>query len=177
VSEPPHSPSLPLDSRASRSPRDSGIGAILARGLPAGTIAAAAMLGMLLGFGRHEGTPWRFLNAAAHVLIGAHADDVWGLQLNVTPIGAAVVYTVSLIAGTLVARLAPTQRVWHLAAAVSGVSLTGYLLHLHVASRTPGGLAALLSVGELRALYLAFGVALFAGIRIAFTRSGHTQTP
>jgi len=132
---------------------------------------------MLVGFGRRDGTIWHPLNAAAHIILGAHADGVWGLQLDVTPVGAAVVYTVSLAAGIVVARLAPTQRVWHLVAAVAGVSLTGYLLHLHVGTRTPGGLAELLSVGQLRALYLACGIALIAGMRIAFTSAGRTPTP
>ena len=148
-----------------------------ARGLTAGATAAAATLGMLLGFGRREGTPWRLLNAAAHVVIGARADDVWGGQLDVTPMGAAVVILVSLAAGILVARLAPPHRVWHLIAAVAVVSLTGYLAHFHVGARTPGGLAALLSVGELRALYAVFGVALFAGMRIAFTSVGRSPAP
>jgi hypothetical protein len=34
------------------------------------------------------------------------------------------------------------------------VSLVGCLLHVHVAARVDGGLSALLSVGELRALHL-----------------------
>ena len=69
------------------------------------------------------------------------------------------------------------QRVRHLVAAVVGVSLTGYFLHLHVGTRTPGGVADILSVGQLRALYLAFAIALAAGMRIAFTSVGRTHTP
>jgi hypothetical protein len=178
VLEPP-SPSQfpPTASGAPKAPYRTNAIATLARGLIAGSIASAAMLGMLLGFGRREGTPWRFLNAAAYAIAGARADGVWGVQFDVTPIGAAVVIIVSLAAGIFVARLAPSQRVWHLVAAVAGVSLAGYFLHLHAGARTPGGLAAILSVGELRALYLAFGVTLFAGMRIAFTSVGRTQMP
>ena len=59
---------------------------------------------MLVGFGRRDGTIFGTpLNAAAYISLGAHADGVWGLQLDVTPVGAAVVYTVSLAAGILVA--------------------------------------------------------------------------
>jgi hypothetical protein len=57
----------------------------------------------------------------------------------------------------------------HVATAAGGVAVVGYLLHLHVVARTPGGLADLLTVGELRALYLTLGVALVAGMRFAFS--------
>jgi hypothetical protein len=124
---------------------------------------------MLLGFGRREGTLWRPLNAAAHTLLGGHADGVWGYQTDVTLAGVGVVLVVSLVAGLLVAGLASPHRVSHLVMAAAGVSLTGYLFHLHLVARTPGGLAALLTVGELRALYLALGIALLAGMRFAFS--------
>jgi hypothetical protein len=130
---------------------------------------------MLLGYGRREGTPWRPLNAAAHTLVGARADDVWGYQTDVTPLGGAVVIVVSLVAGIIVARLGSHHRFLHLVAASAGVSLLGYLVHLHVVASTPGGLAALLSVGELRALYLAAGIALLAGMRFAFHGPKRTQ--
>jgi hypothetical protein len=150
---------------------------IAARGLVAGAIAAAALLGILLGFGRREGTLWRPLNAAAHTVLGGHADGVWGYQTDVTPVGVAVVIVVSLVAGLLVARLVSPHRFSRLVAAAAGVSLTGYLFHLHVVARTPGGLAALLSVGQLRALYLALGIALLAGMRFAFYGLDRTSAP
>jgi hypothetical protein len=162
LSSPPLPPPIP------EAPYPTSAAAIAARGLAAGIVAAAAMLGILLGFGRREGTLWRPLNAAAHTLVGAHADGVWGYQGDVTPAGGAVVIVVSLVAGLLVARLASPHRFLPLLAAAAGVSLTGYLVHLHVVAQTPGGLAALLSVGELRALYLALGIALLAGMRFAF---------
>jgi hypothetical protein len=139
------------------------------RGLIAGSIVAGALLGILLGFGRREGTLWRPLNAAAHTIVGGHADGVWGYQADVTLVGVAVVLVVSLVAGLLVARLTSPHRFLDLVMAAAGVSLTGYLVHLHIVARTPGGLAALLSVGELRAFYLALGIALVAGMRLAFS--------
>jgi hypothetical protein len=50
----------------------------------------------------------------------------------------------------------------------------GYLLHLHVVARMPGGLADLLTVGEMRALYLVLGIALVAGMRFAFSTGATT---
>jgi hypothetical protein len=156
-------------------PSQTGGRAVAARGLAAGIVAAAALLGILLGYGRRQGTLWRPLNAAAHTVLGGHADGVWGYQTDVTPTGVAVVFVLSVVAGFVAARLAFSHRVSHLVAASAGVAFTGYLLHLHVVARMPGGLAELLSVGQLRALYLALGIALFAGMRFAFY--GLERTP
>ena len=127
------------------------------------------MLGLLLGIGRRAGTAWRPLNAAAHTLLGATADGVWSFQQSVTPVGGLVVLVMSATAGLIVARIASPFRTLHVVATTAGVALAGYLLHLHVVAREPGGLAALLTVGELRALYVTLGLALVTGMRFAFS--------
>ncbi len=81
----------------------------------------------------------------------------------------------SVAAGVVVARIAATFRSLHVVGAAAGVSLAGYLLHLHVAARTPGGLAALLTAGELRALYAVLAVALVSGMRFAFSGGGEAH--
>ena len=136
----------------------------------AASVTAAASLGFLLGLGRRAGTTWRPLNAAAHTLLGARADGVWDFNSRVTPTGGVVVLVVSAAAAFVVARIASSFRRMHVAAAV-GVSLLGYLLHLHVVARSPGGLAALLSVGELRALYVMVSVVLVVGMRLALSEA------
>ena len=141
----------------------------LVRGLAAGATAAAAVCGLLLGIGRRAGTAWRPINAAAHGVLGAQADGVWSWHGTVTPVGGGVVLLMSLVAGIVAARIAPSFRTLHVMAAAGGVALMGYLLHLHVVARAPGGLADLLSVGELRGLYLLLAVALVAGMRFAFS--------
>lgn len=138
------------------------------RGLGADTVAAAALMGLLIGFGHRAGTTWRPINAAAHTILGARADGVWDFDLGVTPTGVAVVLVVSVAAGLVVARIASPFRTMQVVLAAAGVSLAGYLLHLHVAARTAGGLAALLAIGELRALYVTLAVSLAAGMRFAF---------
>lgn len=148
---------------------------LVQRGAAAGFVATSALTGLLLGLGRRTGTAWRPLNAAAHTVLGARADDVWSFHGGVTPVGGLVVLTMSMAAGFAVARLAPSMRTLHVIGAAAGVALTGYLLHLHLAARTPGGLAALLSLGELRAFYLTLGVALWAGIRFAFLADVETH--
>ena len=141
----------------------------LAAGLGAGLVAAAFSLGMLLGMGRRDSTVWRPLNATAHAVLGVRADDVWGFQLDVTLVGAAVVLVVSTVAGVVIAVLTTSRHTLYSALAAFGVAIGGYLAHVHVVARAPGGLAALLTVGELRALYGAGALALVAGMRYAFS--------
>lgn len=134
----------------------------------AGGFSAATALGMLVGIGRRTTTAWRPLNAAAHWILGGRADDVFGFQIVVTPMGCAVVLVVSAMAGIVIAGLTSSRRTLHIAMAAGGVVLAGYLVHVHIVARTPGGLASLLSPGELRALYASVAFASFLGMRYAF---------
>ncbi len=137
-------------------------------GVAAGLVCAAASLGILLGLGRRSGTLLQPVNALAHLLIGARADGVWGFKSDVTVMGVAVVLVVSAVGGVASAWLASSRRTLDSAMAAFGVSFVGYLLHVHLVSRTPGGLASILSLGELRALYCSAAIALAAGMRYAF---------
>ena len=133
-----------------------------------GGLLAASSLGILIGVGRRSGTSWRPLNAAAHAMIGARADDVWGFQFDVTPVGCAVVLAVSAMAGVAIAELTWTRRTILRTMATGAVVLLGYLVHVHIVARSPGGLAALLTLGELRMLYGGGAIAAVAGMRYAF---------
>jgi hypothetical protein len=143
----------------------------LTAGLAIGAVAAASSLGMLLGFGRRTSTLWRPLNAAAHMALGLRADDVWGFQSDVTLVGVAVVLVVSTVAGVVIAELTSSPRFSSNTLAAFGVALVGYFLHVHIVARKPGGLTALLTLGELRALYAAAAIALLLGMRYAFPTS------
>ena len=138
-----------------------------ALGTSAGLVSFAAVSGLLMGIGRRSGTPWQALNAAAHIVIDGRADGVWNFQPDVTPLGCLVVLVLSLIAGFAVACVTASRRTPYITLAAACVAAVGYLCHMYVAARRPGGLAALLSVGELRALYVTLGVALVVGIRLA----------
>ena len=163
MSEPWIAPSpLPPERAAPRAP------SVLVRGAAAGLVAAAAVTGLLVGVGRRAGTALRPLNATAHTLLGTRADGVWGFDPIVTVVGVLVVLAVSALAGMIVARLSPSFRTFRVVLAAAGVAFVGYLLHLHVAARVDGGLSALLSVGELRALYVTAASALVLGMRFAF---------
>jgi hypothetical protein len=141
----------------------------LARGAAAGLVAAAGVTGLLVGIGRRAGTALRPLNATAYSLVGTRADGVWGFDPIVTIVGVVVVLVVGALAGMVVARLSPSFRTFRVLSAAAGVALVGYLLHVHVAARVDGGLSALLSIGELRALYVTAASALVLGMRFAFS--------
>jgi hypothetical protein len=141
----------------------------LSVGLATGIVTAAAIVGTLLGLGRRSSTLWRPLNAVAHTILGERADGVWEFHADVTLTGCLVVLVVSLIAGVVTAWLTSSRRILPGAIAACGVALAGYFIHVHVVARTPGGLAALLSVGELRALYMMGAIALAGGMRYAFS--------
>lgn len=142
---------------------------MLHRGLAAGLVVAAAVTGVLVGIGRRAGTALRPVNATAYAVLGTRADGVWGFDAIVTGMGVLVVLVVSATAALVVARLSPSFRTLRVLVAAAGVAFVGYLLHLHVAARVDGGLSALLSVGELRALYLTVAIALVLGMRLALS--------
>ena len=159
---------VPTSTSPQRDPRRRG--APLARaGVAAGLIASAAVLGVLIGIGRRAGTALRPLNATAFTVLGTRADGVWGFDAIVTFVGVVVVLAVGALAGMLVARLSPSFRSFRVLVAAAGVALVGYLLHVHLAARVDGGLSALLSIGELRALYAVGATALVLGMRLAFS--------
>jgi hypothetical protein len=142
---------------------------VVARGVAAGLVASGAALGVLIGIGRRAGTALRPLNATAFTLLGTRADGVWGFDAVVTLTGVVVVLVVSALAGMIVARLARSFRTVRAVVAAAGVALVGYFLHVHLVARIDGGLSALLSTGEMRALYLAGASALVLGMRVAFS--------
>ena len=142
---------------------------VATRGIAAGRVASATVLGLLIGIGRRAGTALRPLNATAYTLLGTRADGVWGFDAVVTLTGVLVVLVVGALAGVIVAMLARSFRTFRAVVAAAGVALVGYLLHVHLVARVDGGLSALLSVGELRALYFAGASALVLGMRVAFS--------
>jgi hypothetical protein len=154
---------------ASHEPRARRAATTLPRGAAVGLVTAAAVTGLLIGVGRRAGTALRPLNATAYTLLGTRADGVWGFDPVVTIVGVVVVLAVSALAGIVVARLSPSFRTLRVVLVAAGVALAGYLVHLHVAARAAGGLSALLSVGELRALYVTAASALVLGMRFAFS--------
>lgn len=162
VSEPTYVNAAPIEVREAGIDRRGAI-------IGATCLTAATILGMLLGFGRRHGTLWKPLNASARAIIGDRAEGVFGFHADVTLVGVAVVLVMSAVAAVVTAGLTSSRRTLLRAMTATGVALAGYIVHLHIVARTAGGLAALLDVGELRALYVAVAIALFTGMRYAFS--------
>jgi hypothetical protein len=134
----------------------------------AGTIAAAATAGVLLGLGRARGAAFDLLNDAAHLLIGERARLVTSAHLTVTTLAMLVHIASLLVWGVLFTLLAGSLRGWRLA--VAGVVFAGAILAIDIvllpAALRPGFETAM-TMAELVLLYAAMAAALALGLRMA----------
>lgn len=133
----------------------------------AGTIAAAATVGVLLGLGRARGAAFDLLNDTAHLVLGERARLVSSAHLTVTTI-AMLVHIASLLAwGVLFTLFAASLRGWRLA--IAAVVFAGTILAIDIlllpAALRPGFETAMTS-GELVLLYAVMAAALALGLRV-----------
>jgi hypothetical protein len=136
--------------------------------LVAGTIAAAATAGVLLGLGRARGAAFGLLNDAAHILVGDRARVVDGAHATITTV-AMLVHVVSLLMwGVLFALLGATLRGWRLAlaAVLFAASILAIDTLLLPSSLRPGFETAMTAT-ELVLLYAIMALALALGVREA----------
>jgi hypothetical protein len=140
----------------------------LMQGVLAGTLAAAATAGALLGFGVQQGTPARPFNAVASLILGDRAEGIWGFHPVVTVVGVIVLVTVTLGWGLLFARLAGGTRGLRLAGAAAIVTVAALAVHVVIATRLLGAnVSDVLAPAQVIALHLVLGVALGVGMRLA----------
>lgn len=138
------------------------------QGVLAGTLAAAATAGALLGFGVQQGTPARPFNAVASLILGDRAEGIWGFHPVVTVVGVIVLVTVTLGWGLLFARLAGGTRGLRLAGAAAIVTVAALAVHVVIATRLLGAnVSDVLAPAQVIALHLVLGVALGVGMRLA----------
>ncbi|MDQ3995970.1 MAG: hypothetical protein M3303_03015 [Gemmatimonadota bacterium] len=140
----------------------------LTQGVLAGTLAAAATAGALLGFGVQQGTPARPFNAVASLILGDRAEGIWGFHPVVTVVGVIVLVAVTLGWGLLFARLAGGTRGLRLAGAAAIVAVAALAVHVVIATRLLGAnVSDVLAPAQVIALHLVLGVALGVGMRLA----------
>jgi hypothetical protein len=140
----------------------------LTQGVLAGTLAAAATAGALLGFGVQQGTPARPFNAVASLILGDRAEGIWGFHPVVTVVGVIVLVTVTLGWGLLFARLAGGTRGLRLAGGAAIVAVAALAVHVVIATRLLGAnVSDVLAPAQVIALHLVLGVALGVGMRLA----------
>jgi hypothetical protein len=140
----------------------------LTQGVLAGTVAAAATAGALLGFGVQQGTPARPFNAVASLILGDRAEGIWGFHSVVTVVGVIVLVAMTLGWGLLFARLAGGTRGLRLAGAAAIVAVAALAVHVVIATRLLGAnVSDVLAPAQVIALHLILGVALGVGMRLA----------
>jgi hypothetical protein len=135
-------------------------------GVYAGIVAAAATAGTLIGFGRARGEAWRPLNAVGHLFLGYRARLMDRFDPLVTPVGIALHVLSVVVWGVLFALVAARLRGWRLAAAAAALGAAAFVIDTHLLpDRFDPGFPALLSRGELIAVYAVLAAALALGIR------------
>ena len=140
----------------------------LTTGILAGTVAASATAGTLLGFGIQQGTPARPFNAVAGAVLGDRASGIWGFHSAVTVTGLVVHVVVTLGWGLLFARLARGMRGLRLAAAALVTAAAALAVDAFLAGRVFGvDVSDALAPAQVVALHLVLGVSLAVGMRLA----------
>jgi hypothetical protein len=140
----------------------------LMQGVLAGTLAAAAIAGALLGFGIQQGTPARPFNAVASLVLGDRAQGIWGFHPVVTVVGVIVHVALTLGWGLLFARLAGGMRGLRLAGAAVIVAATALAVNVLIATQLHGAnVSDVLAPAQVIALHVVLGVALGVGMRLA----------
>ena len=143
-------------------------------GLRAGTIAAAATAGALLGLGHAHGAAVRPLNSIAHIVAGSRAYYMEGVDWLITPL-AIVVHLASILAwGTVFSLLTRDVRGPRLyLAALAFAAATWVIDYKVVPDRLRPGFESGLSGLEIAVVYLVLGLSLAWGLgreRDSFTR-------
>jgi len=136
----------------------------LVTGITTGILPAAATTGMLLGFGVRDGAPALVFNAIGAMLLGSGAA---GRDFSMaTIVGALLHIVVMLLYGvaytTLVAEQGEHRLSW--AVAVGAAAVIAMLVFTRVFG---GGIALVLSLGNLLEIGAVIGIALPIGMRFA----------
>ncbi|HEY6218992.1 MAG TPA: hypothetical protein VIV65_02975 [Gemmatimonadaceae bacterium] len=134
----------------------------------AGSIAAAATTGALIGLGRRDATAARVFNViGAHVLGSAGVSSFHFGPGTVAGILFHLVFTITL--GVLILYLT-TQRRLPLWPTAFGLAVLSALVSIGLARRSLPSLGLILPIGDLVAYYVVLAVSLGVGIRFAFPR-------
>ena len=138
------------------------------QGVWAGFIAASALAGVLIGFGRAHGAIFQPLNSIAHVAYGTRALLLDEFRAAITLTGVLILVVAMMIWGIVLAIPAGRLRGIPLFLAALVVSAVSFLFnHFILPSRVAPALDQLLTHGEMVALYLVMAIALAIGVGLA----------
>jgi len=139
-----------------------------------GIVAAAATLGVLVGFGAAQGAWLQPLNAVAHLVVGSRAFVMDEFDPAVTTIALAIHVVSIVLWATLFTVVADRLRGWWVAVAAAVLAGAAYLVDQRL---TPAHLAPgferTLSTPETIAVYVVFAAALVVGVHYAREAEEH----
>ena len=136
-------------------------------GVFAGSAAAAATAGVLIGFGLARNAPFRLINSVATIALGKDAAFQDGFVPTVTAVGLVVHVLSVLLWGVIFAIAAWRLRGWWLG--LAGFLFAGIVFVIDILllpSRIAPGFESALSLPELVVVFATLGVSLAAGVAI-----------
>lgn len=137
-------------------------------GIQAGIVAAAATLGVLVGFGAAHGAWLQPVNAVAHLVVGSRAFLIDDFAPVVTLLGLLVHVASIVLWAVVFSLLAGRLRGWRLGAAAAAFAGAAYVVDQRLTpARLAPGFERSLSGLETAAIYVVFAVALGLGVRFA----------
>jgi hypothetical protein len=137
----------------------------LSEGIRTGVVAAAATIGVLIGFGIVRGAPLLPLNSIAHTAFGTRAYLIQGFDPVLTSV-AVIFHVLSVVLWAIVfALVAARLRGLALLVASLVLALVAYVVDQHlVTERLRPGFEEALSTPELTLVYLVLALSLALGL-------------
>jgi hypothetical protein len=140
----------------------------LSEGTRAGLVAAAATIGVLIGFGIARGAPLLPLNSVAHTAFGTRAYLMQGFDLALTLVAVTFHLISVALWGVIFALVAARLRGTALLLGSLLLALVAYFVDQHLApERLKPGFERVLSTPELTVVYLVLALSLALGLHLA----------
>jgi hypothetical protein len=146
----------------------------LSEGIRAGIVAAAATIGVLIGFGIVRGAPLLPLNSIAHTAFGTRAYLMQGFDLVLTSV-AVIFHVVSVVLWAIIfALVAARLRGAGLLVGSLVFALVAYVVDQRLISeRLKPGFEKALSTPEIAVVYLVLALSLALGLHWARVAKHH----
>lgn len=136
-------------------------------GIRSGLIAAAATAGVLIGLGIAHGSPWRPVNAIAHIAFGSRALIMEGFHPVITSVALLLHIVSSCCLGAMLSVVTPRWRGWPLVIPALAIAGLAYVLARAFApGRLRPGFEDDLTAWELFVTYLVLALSLAGGLAL-----------
>ena len=146
----------------------------LSEGIRAGLVAAAATIGVLIGFGIVRGAPLLPLNSIAHTAFGTRAYLMQGFDPVLTSVAVTVHLLSIVLWGIIFALVAARLRGAALLVGSLVLALLAYVVDQRLVSeRLKPGFEKALSAPELIVVYFVLALSLAVGLHLARVAEHH----